>query len=353
LQSLSITRGKSRELDRFNAGQLTANFINNQRYFDPTYASSPFFGQIVPKRSVRVTYFDEVQFVGIIDDWNISYDASGFSVSTCVAFDAFTQLSNLAFSGFEPDVELSGARVNSALDNVSWSSGLRDINSGNEILEEQIVTDGFGLIDYLTTVEQSELGFLFVDKLGKVKFVDRSSGYSVSPVTFSDAGDGIPYVNIGVTYGSELLYNDISLTSTAGTANVQDAESQGLYGKRQLERATFIDDYGALENVAQALLTQYSEPDYRFSVINIDLTAISTTDKEALAALELGDIVGVKFTPSDIPPQVTRTGRIIGLAQTHQPELSTMTIALESLQGVPLIIGSSLFGIIGVGTIGF
>lgn len=353
LQSLSIARGKSRELDRFNAGQLTASFINNQRFFDPTYPDSPFFGQIVPKRGVRVSYNNVVQFTGVVDDWNITYDPSGFSISTLVAFDVFTQLSNISLFEFEPNQELSGARINAALDNVGWSSDLRDIGVGSEIMEEQIVSDGTTLLDYLTVVEQSEIGFLFIDKNGFVKFVDRAGGYSLSPAVFSDSGSGIPYINTLVNYGSELLYNEITLTSSAGTATAESQESKAFYGARELQRNTFLYNEATLQKIAEGLLVKYKEPEYRFAAVEIDLDSLSPSDRTAVANLEMGDIVNIEFTPSDIPPAVSRVARIISINQTHQPLESRMIIGFESVTGVPLIIGSSAFGIIGVGTIGF
>lgn len=131
LQSFAITRGKSRELDRFNAGQLTATFTNNTRAFDPTYASSPYFGQIVPKRSVRVSVDDVYQYLGVTDDWNIAYDAAGNSVASLSATDGFAILAGNTFADFAPDEELSGARINAALDNVSWSPTQRQIDTGD------------------------------------------------------------------------------------------------------------------------------------------------------------------------------------------------------------------------------
>lgn len=352
LERLSITRGKSRQLDRYNAGQLNASFINTGREFDPTFLASPFYGQIVPKRLVRVIIDGQIQFLGYVDDWNINYDASGFSTASLIAFDAFTQLANLNLSDFEPPVQLSGARIEEALDNVAWSASLRDIDTGNAELEDQFIASE-GLISYLTTVEQSEIGSLFVAKDGKVKFVDRYSGYSTSPVVFSDTGSDIPYTNIAVTYGAEFLYNDITITSTAGTAIATDSDSENLYGKRQLERETFLSTQAQLNEVADILLLTYKQPDYRFNAIQVDIDALDDAQRADVLALELGDIVRVDFTPSSIPPQITRSGRVIGISQSHQPDRSTMTVSLEDLQGVPLVLDSPVFGIIGLATLAY
>lgn len=353
LQSFSITRGKSRELDKFNAGQLVATFTNNNRWFDPTYAASPYFGQIVPKRSVRVSVDNVYQYLGVTDDWNIAYDAAGNSVASLTAVDAFAILAGNTFDLFEPDEELSGARVNSALNNVGWPVSQRQIDTGDELLEAQIVADGTSALDYLTGVERSEVGFLFISKTGNVRFIARNSSFTPAPITFSDTGTGIPYESISVVYGSELLYNQIVTTSTAGTATAGNELSQALYGLSELNVSTYLATFTQLEQIANGLLALYKDPEYRFEKIVVNLNNITAPQRASLLALELGDVVFAEFTPSGIPPQVRRAARVISIAQDHQPAISTMSIGLASIDGSPIVIGSSIFGIIGEGVIGF
>ena len=102
LRDFSINRGKTRELDRFQAGQATVSFKNNERVFDPTFEASPFFGQIEPRRQVRITVDDVVQYEGTIDDWNINYDQGGNSVAVAQAFDGIANLANIRLEGFQP-----------------------------------------------------------------------------------------------------------------------------------------------------------------------------------------------------------------------------------------------------------
>lgn len=353
LQSFNIQRGKSRELDRFNAGQLNANFTNNARFFDPTYEASPYYGQIVPKRSVRVYIDDTIQYSGITDDWNIVYDPSGNSVATLVAFDALSILSHNTFDAFAPDEELSGARVTGVLDNILWPAALREIDTGDELLESQIVSDEEGALGYLNTIERSEIGFIFINKAGKVRFISRNSSFTESPITFTDSGSGVDYENISVVYGSELLYNQVQLTSSAGTAIVSDAISQATYGISEYSSATFLANFEDLESIAGGLLARYKDPELRFDKITVNLDSVSAENRAALLALELGDVVFVEFTPSGIPPAIVKAGRVISVAQDHQPSISRITIGLASIDGSPFVIGSSIFGIIGEGVIGF
>jgi hypothetical protein len=68
VQSVAIQRGKNRQLDQFDSGLANIVFNNNDRTFDPEYALSPYAGQIVPKRQVRISSGGIVQFAGLVDD---------------------------------------------------------------------------------------------------------------------------------------------------------------------------------------------------------------------------------------------------------------------------------------------
>lgn len=55
VKQYTVRRGKSRQLENFNAGIATVTFDNRDRAFDPTFAASPYYGQIIPKREIRIT----------------------------------------------------------------------------------------------------------------------------------------------------------------------------------------------------------------------------------------------------------------------------------------------------------
>jgi len=54
VRSLSISRGKDELLDGFSAGSVSIELDNRDRRFDPLYAASPYNGDIIPRREVRV-----------------------------------------------------------------------------------------------------------------------------------------------------------------------------------------------------------------------------------------------------------------------------------------------------------
>ena len=69
--SINTDRGKTRELDRYDSGNLEVIFDNTTRVFDPLYASSPYYGQIIPHREIRVRSNGSAVFYGVVDDWNL------------------------------------------------------------------------------------------------------------------------------------------------------------------------------------------------------------------------------------------------------------------------------------------
>jgi len=93
-----LTRGKNRQLDRYSAGQVIVNLDNTDRTFDPLYSGSPYAGQIIPRRPIRVTSNSIRQVVGSIDDWDLAYETKGRSIATAKGSDGLTQLANQATS---------------------------------------------------------------------------------------------------------------------------------------------------------------------------------------------------------------------------------------------------------------
>jgi len=346
LKSFQIRRGKSRELDRFEAGQATVSFQNDQRVFDPTFEAGQFFGQIEPRRQIRITVDDVVQFEGTIDDWNINYDKGGNSVSVAQCFDGFANLANIDLISFSPAQEASGARVNAALDNIDFPSEKRNIDDGNSTLEAQTI-ESTGILGYLQTVADSEPGEVFIDKNGNVRFVERNAGFQANRPLFSDDGTGIPYTLVSVVFGTELLFNEVTVSNSTLSATSVNQTSVNLYGKRDLNRETFLSDLTQLENLSEFLSQRFADPEFRFQVLEVDLDNLGASDREAMIDLELGDVVEVKFTPSNIPPAIERFGRVISLEQNFQPTQEIMRVGLQSTQGALFVLGDAEFGKLG------
>jgi len=89
VQSLSINRGKNRDLERFSAGTMQASFSNEDRFFDPVVGTAI---DVVPRAPVRVFVNGTATFRGSINDWNFDYETTGRSVASFDATDDFLLL---------------------------------------------------------------------------------------------------------------------------------------------------------------------------------------------------------------------------------------------------------------------
>jgi hypothetical protein len=256
VQEIGVQRGKSRALDRYNSGQARVTFNNRNRYFDPTYTASPFYGQIVPRRDVRIWANGEIVYVGTTDDWDLNYAPNGDSVAVLSAYDGFAFLAQQTLTAATNPVELSGARVNRILDDpgVAWPSGARSVSAGDETLQGDTVELGANALEYLQTIESTEPGELFIGKSGNLTFQARNAvAPSSAAVVLSDDATGVRYSSVRVVYGSELLFTQTELQRRNSSVTIQtndlDAQSNyGLFVYHYLHRIFFLHLFPPLTN---------------------------------------------------------------------------------------------------------
>lgn len=349
--TFNLARGKSRELEKYEAGQASVRFENNQRTFDPTYVDSPFLGQIVPKRNLRVSVDNVIQFLGVVEDWNLDYEPGGQSIATCQAFDSFSFLNNVQFENQTFIEQDSDDRINSVLDVIGWSTAARQIADSGAILAGTAITGSVFALPYLQTVANSDPGDLFIAKNGDIKFQGRNTTFDSDGLIFSDSGLGIPYKTITAIFGSELLFNSAVVTSAAGTATAINTESAILYGSRDIIRETFLSDQNQLDQLANFLVARYGNPEYRFEGITVDLRAITAQQKANLLNLDLSDVVRVEFTPGRIGDPIVRYGKVIGLQQTYTPSSEELVLKLETTSGALLVLDDAVFGRLDAGNL--
>jgi hypothetical protein len=355
LVTAQIRRGKSQALDRIDAGVLAVTVDNSDRVFDPLYENGPFFGQLVPRRSVRVSSNDLPVFVGFIDDFDIQYEPGVQSVVRIDASDALSVLTNSGLEEFTPNSELSGARINAVLDRpeVDWPAQLRDIDTGNSLMLDADVAEGTGTLQYLQLVSNSEFGTLFLSKDGKISFRERNSVPNIPDLVFSDevvagAYTGIQFADVNIVYGSENLYNRIALENAdiiPEEAFAEDAISQALYGPRTLTQSgLLIQELEELQFLADFFLARYKEPQYRFETVTVVLDTLSKVNQDKVLDLEIGDIVLVRFEPSDIPPAIEQYCRIIGVNHDWSPGSKNISFSLERLDFAVFILDDAVLG---------
>lgn len=358
VKSVSINRGKSRELDRFNSGSLNVQFNNQNRFFDPTNTLSPFFGQIVPRREVRVTAGTAVQFYGLVDDWDLSYNISGLSDATLAAFDGMSALAGQTLSAGTATPQLSGARIDAVLSDpgVKWSSAERNIDAGGQSLQGDVIAAGTNVMQYINVVEQSEPGIFFIDKTGKATFRDRNSAaISSGAVLLSDDGTGIPYSDIKVNYGSELLYNQAEISrQNGGLAIADDLLSQQIYGVRTYVASDLLMNTDeALGQLATYLVSEYANPEYRFESVAILMSKLSEAQQNSVLGLEIGSICRIKFQPNKIGSVIDKYAQIIGIQNQMSIDDHRVSLAFQTIDSAYFVLDDPAVGLLDFNSLGF
>jgi hypothetical protein len=359
--SVSISRGKSNELDRYTAGNATVTLHNDDRHFDPFYADGPYFTQIVPRKEVAIETNGIRQFSGFIDDWDLQYQLGQKSFATVAAVDGFIQLTGTELNEFTNIEEKSGERVLRILNRaeVAWPTGKRDIEEGRRTLQADTVAENTNVLQYLQLIASTETGQIFISKEGSLVFQDRIVGPPLedSLVFFDDSiavSSGptfVNYSNIEVVYGSENLYNRITVTREGGLPQTADSpNSQALYGVQtlSLDGLLLTSDTEAAE-LANYLLGVYDEPDLRISSVEVNLHDKNPEQQGKLLDVELQDVYKVVFTPNGIGDPFEQYGIVQGIRETIGIDFHKITYDFGSLRKFPFILDHPIYGVLGGG----
>jgi len=352
VQSVDISRGKRNELEQYDAANANVVLDNTKRTFDP-FSGSPFSGQLLPRRGIRISSGGIFLFAGIVEDWNLEYEPNNNNRAIAIATDKFLLLANQKLDAYTNTVQASGDRIETVLNKteVQWPVAERDIDTGAVTLQDDSVDADTNVLNYLKLVSESESGNLFIAADGKLTFQSRLVGpSSTNLVTFADDGTGLPFTNLAVIIGGELLFNRVLITKKDGiTQTSENIESQTFFGVSTLSKSDLLMnlDSEALSK-SQRLLARYKEPGYRFERLDLQLAGIDSADQLDILEKELTDVIEVKFKPNQIGDSIDRYGRIIGIS--HAINISgshRITLNLETLDYAPIVLDDAVFGVLG------
>jgi hypothetical protein len=348
--SVTITRGLSRELDRFTTGGASIEFVNQDRAFDPFYASSPYYPDVKPRRPVRISTIvagsTAVQFTGLIEDWNIAYTVNGDANAAAACTDGFILFGGQQLDTQTTTAELPGERINAILDRheVGWPATDRDIDPGNQQLQADVIEQGREVLEYLQLVAASEPGLLFMSKENHVVFRDRNTAAAVGTVTFSDAGTAIPYTDIQISYGTELLYNRVTITPLGIEPQTSEAASSQLeYGTQSLDLSGLLIRTGSAgtadaQAIADFLVGKYQDPDLRFESLSVQLAGLGSADQASVLDIELADLIRVEYQPSGIGDRIVKDAQVIGIRHSIAPDRHQVMFMLGSTDTAAFVV---------------
>jgi hypothetical protein len=356
VRSVSIKRGRNRQLEKFTAGNANIILDNRSRVYDPTNTVGPYYNQILPRKRVRITDQDQVIYTGQVADWNFSYDVSGDSTAQVSCVDALTLLVEPVLTAGTETAQLSGARVAAVLDDIAWPTADRRISVGQVTLDDDVIGANVKALDYLNKVALSDPGALFVGADGFLVFLDRADLQNASnPIVFGTGG--IPFTDIQVEYGIEELSNQVSVTyyggtAVAGTAVAIDETSVGQFGLFEADYNTLLASDADAQALADFQVARYSQPQYRVDTVTVALDGLGTATQQTVLGLDLGAVATVTWTPNGVGAALSQTVTIdhIDFAATPASRSISFTMS-ETAAG--FILDDSVFGVLDTSALAF
>lgn len=354
VRAVSVNRGRSRILDKVQSGSANILLDNRLRLFDPTAgtAVSPYANSIVPRKNVTIAVNDEPVFTGLVDDWNLDYSPDNDNTTGAVCADGFVQLAQVNMPTTVQTAQLSGARITNILDVADWPTSKRNIDTGAVTLQADTPSGSTNVIDYISTISDTEFGVFYMSRDGLATFEDRNALQNFGTATLF-GGTGIPISGVQIDYGTEQLYNQVTaVRQSGGTAVATDAESQTKYGISELTKSGLLfDDDTELGELADYLLSLYKNPTFRITSVDVVMNGLTTAQQATVARLDISDPVEVTFTPS-VGSAITQFGIVDRIQHNATPAAHRVTLSLSQAQP-SFILDSSVFGVLDDDVLGF
>jgi hypothetical protein len=363
VQQLTVNRGRQDQLSQFSAGISSITLLNNDRRFDPTNQSSPYWDTstgrsgVTPRRKVTIKLGSDEIFIGRITDIDLSYRTgknTDISDVTVTAADDFVLLANTyTDQDRTPSEQLSGARLNYllALPEIDYQ-GTTNISSGTATLGAYQIDGNTNALTYAQQIADAEQGFFFVARNGDLIFQDRTAAAFAAPAAaFSDAqGSGIKYQDLSIMFGQEFLYNKVLTTIIGGTTQIaDDVSSQTEFGITSLSLTDLLlsTDAAAL-TLAEQLLSLYSQPAYRFENMLLNVSAQVSGDRALLNQLELGDTITVERNyETGSPTTITKYQTVERLSHRITPNVHLLEIAMADAYVLfPFELDDAVYGVL-------
>jgi hypothetical protein len=346
VESVTITRGRNRQLDQFNAGTATVVFNNSSRILDPLNQSSPYWQGapynttgVLPRNPIVISSNGIPIYTGLITDWNLAYDIQpNGDRMYAQCSDAFTVLANQALNTVTPARQLSSDRVNTVLNYSEINyQGARAIGTGSSYLGAYTISQDTEVLNYLQQVTTSEQGYLYMSANGVLTFKGRSAVLNpVSGATFNTTGTGLPMQSIENQFGDELLYNYIITQSPAGAVQTtSSATSIAAFQTQQYALTNLLNDtVTEVAGLGNYLLGKYKDPILRFTGISTELTALSAANQNICLSLDLTSIATVVMAYSTgTPATVSQTLIVSGVSHNITPQSHIISYTFESTDG--------------------
>ena len=357
VNSVQTKRGRNVQTNQFQTGTLTLVIVDQTGAFNPQNTAGPYYSLLAPMVKVQITAtYGAVTypvFSGFITSYSTSIPDAGtgtVALTTITAVDAFRLAQNAQISTVTGTSagQLSGARINNILDQISWPNSMRDIDAGLTTVQADPATARTSLAA-CQTVEATEFGAFYVDASGSFVFQDRSvtaTSVAGTPVVFSDDGLGIDYFNAVWVLNDLLIFNSAQITATGlAVQTATDATSVTKYFLHSYNQQNLLmEDTATALNYAQAFVASNSETTVRCDAIELDLYT-NNYNAGIIAALDLDYFDPVTIsTAQPGSTSLSKTLQVFGKAMTITP--NQWRVVMQTLEPIidSFILDNALYG---------
>ena len=360
-RSIKISRGRNVMRDTYEAGTCTVRVIDPNSYFNPQNTSSPYYGYLTPLRKIRVaattSTAQEFLFSGYVDTYKYYYPTGQeIGYVDIVCSDAFRlfQMANVSTVASATAGQTTGTRITKILDQVSFPTSMRIIDTGSTTVQADPGTARTSLAA-LKAAEFAEQGAFFIRPDGTAEFKDRTDvvgSLAPAPIEFNQT-TGIPYSDLKYAFDDKLIINQASMTRIGGSAQTAtDSTSSAKYFPHGTTVTDMIPETDAqVLDIAKIYVATRAETTIRIDAMEVDLLNTSVPTN-TIIGLDYFDNVKITNEQPD-GSTIVKTLQVQGLAWDITPNSMKCTVTTLEPIVEGFIIGSSTYGIIGQSIMGY
>jgi hypothetical protein len=278
VRSVSVNRGRPRELTAFTAGQASVVLDNRARLFDPTAgtAVSPYSLGILPRKAIAIDIAGEPVFNGVVEDWDLQFSLDGDAITTAKSTDGFTLLAGETVTPGTATPEGSG--VLALIQSLTMLTGLLPNGALTLALHPWAPTS-------LPTTQRRcrTCRPLMCPRVARCSLPRMAVSSSLSAplhkalnvVSFTDDGTGVPFSDISLEFGTESLFTQVSVEYVGGTAVATAGTAVNNYGLTVLDGQDLLADSDEADDIAEFYLFRYSEPQVRINQLEVRMDGLT------------------------------------------------------------------------------
>lgn len=362
---IDISGGYQLQQDQFQINKGTVRIYDPNGWWNPQNTASPYYGYLSPNKKINIqTIYSGTTrpfFAGYINAYNYAFPTTmSFGYVDLDVSDAFRLFNMATISTITGGTagQTTGQRINTILDNLSFPSGLRNIDTGDNIVQADPGTSRTAL-NAMKNVEFAEQGAFYMESNGYATFKSRTNvtkTNGAAPITyFANDGSGISYAGITFAHDDKLVVNQATVTNVGGTAqNYSDSASVAKYFPHTVSQSNVVgySDSDAA-NVAKIYVQTRKDTTIRIDQISLDLTT-PNYDAGITAALTLDyfNTVNIKNVQTN-GSVITKTLQVMGSNYKITPNTFDISFTTSSPIVAGFILSSSLYGVLDTSTLGW